>query len=235
MRFSEDESAYFMPIYDRIVIGFWKGWKNIDMQVVQTKIFEYGEKETEYLKSVDGLLGDIIDRIGKIDRVIIPDLFPALVYAIIGQQISIKAAHTIWGRVQERFDPITPEVIATVPVEEIQKCGMQSTKAGYIKGISQKIASGEFDLQSLHSMSDKEAIQKLSSLNGIGVWTAEMLLLNSMERPNIISYGDIAIRRGIMKLYGLSELSKEHFMEYKNRYSPYGSVASIYLWRFSCE
>jgi DNA-3-methyladenine glycosylase II len=205
------------------------------MRTVRTKIFEYGEKEIEYLKNADKLLGDVIDRIGKIERVIIPDLFPALIYAIIGQQISLKAARTIWGRMQERFNGITPEIIAGLPIEDIQKCGMQSTKAKYIRGIAASILNGDFDLQGLYRMTDKEAIEKLSSLNGIGIWTAEMLLLNSMERPDIISYGDIAIRRGIMKLYNLSELKKEQFIEYKNRYSPYASVASIYLWRLSYE
>lgn len=205
------------------------------MQTVRTKIFEYGEKETEYLKNADKLLGDTIDRIGKIERVIIPDLFPALIYAIIGQQISLKAARTIWGRMMERFENITPEIIAALPLEEIQKCGMQSTKAKYIKGIAETVLKEEFDLNNLYSLPDKEAITKLSSLNGIGAWTAEQLLLNCMERPNIISYGDIAIRRGIMKLYNLSELTKEQFMVYRNRYSPYASVASIYLWKLSYE
>lgn len=205
------------------------------MNTVRTKIFEYGDKETDYLKKADKLLGDAIERIGKIERVIIPDLFPALIYAVIGQQISLKAARTIWGRMQERIDDISPEKVTNVPLEEIQGCGMQVTKAKYIKGIAETIAKGEFDLQTLYSLSDKDAIKKLSSLNGIGVWTAEMLLLNSMERPDIISYGDIAIRRGIIKLYGLSELSKDQFAVYKNRFSPYGSVASIYLWRVSYE
>lgn len=146
---------------------------------------------------------------------IIPDLFPALIYAVIGQQISLKAARTIWARMQERFIDIIPEHIAAIPLEEIQQCGMQSTKAGYIKRIAQTIAMGEFDLQSLYSLPDQDVIKKLSSLNGIGVWTAEMLLLNCMERPDIISYGDIAIRRGIMKLYRLSELTKEQFAVYR--------------------
>lgn len=205
------------------------------MKTVRTKLFEYGETETEYLKDADHVLGDEIDRIGKVERMIIPELFPALIYAVIGQQISVKASRTIWGRMQERFDEITPEVMAAAALDDIRLCGMQATKAGYIKGIAEKIASGEFDLSDLNELPDKEAIKKLSTLNGIGAWTAETLLLNSMERPNIISYGDIAIRRGIMKLYSLTELTKEQFMVYKNRYSPYASVASLYLWKISYE
>lgn len=205
------------------------------MKTVKTKIFEYGDKETEYLKNADKLLGDEIERIGKVERMIIPDLFPALIYAIIGQQISMKASRTIWGRMQEHFEDITPENIAEVTLEEIRQCGIPASKAGYIKGIAEMIAKGEFDLNSLYSLPDKEAVKELSTLHGIGVWTAEALLLNSMERPNILSYGDIAIRRGIMKLYSLSELTKEQFMVYKNRYSPYASVASLYLWKISYE
>lgn len=205
------------------------------MSTVRTKIFEYGDKEMNYLKSVDPLLGNVIDRMGKIERIIIPDLFPALLYAVIGQQISLKAARTIWARFQERFEIITPEHISNIPLEEIRLCGMQASKAGYIKGIAETIYRGDFDLNSLYELPDNEVIKKLCSLNGIGAWTAEQLLLNSMERLDIISYGDIAIRRGIMKLYNISELNKQQFNEYKNRYSPYGSVASIYLWRVSYE
>lgn len=205
------------------------------MQTVKTKFFEYGAKEITYLKKVDKIFGAAIERIGKIDRVIIPDLFSALIYAIIGQQISLKAARTVWERMQERFGEICPQNIAKLEVEEIKGCGMTTKKAGYIKGIAEKTTSGEFVFSELYNMSDNDVIKKLSSLNGIGTWTAEMLLINSMERPDVISWGDIAIRRGICKLYGLDGLMKEQFEQYKARYSPYGSVASIYLWRLSYE
>ena len=205
------------------------------MQTVKTKFFEYGDKEIAYLKKVDKIFGAAIERAGKIDRVIIPDLFAALIYAIIGQQISIKAARTVWDRMQERFDEICPQNIAKLEVEEIKGCGMTTKKAGYIKNIAEKTTSGEFIFSELYNMSDDEVIKRLSSLSGIGIWTAEMLLINSMERPDVISWGDIAIRRGICKLYGLDGLTKEQFEQYKIRYSPYGSVASIYLWRLSYE
>lgn len=205
------------------------------MHRVKTKTFEYGLKEITYLKQVDKVLGDAIERLGKIERVVIPNLFPALIHAIIGQQISVKAVDTIWSRFQERFGEVTPENISRIPIEEIQLCGMTNRKAGYIKSIADTVSQGNLNLKELYVLSDKEVINKLSSLHGIGVWTAEMLLLNSMERPDVLSWGDMAIRRGIMKLYGLSELTKEQFCEYKNRYSPYGSVASIYLWKIALE
>lgn len=205
------------------------------MQTVKTKFFQYGTTEITYLKQVDGILGEAIDSLGKVERIIIPDLFSALIYAIIGQQISVKAVHTIWSRMQERFGEITAQNISRIPIHEIQQCGITIRKAGYIKSIADIVLQGDLNLNELYNLSDKEVIKKLSSLHGIGEWTAEMLLLNSMERPNIVSWGDIAIRRGMMKLYGLSELTKEQFDEYRNRYSPYGSVASIYLWKLSFE
>lgn len=205
------------------------------MQTVKTKFFQYGTTEITYLKQVDEILGEAIERFGKVERIIIPDLFSALIHAIIGQQISVKAVHTIWSRVQERFGEITAQNISKISTHEIQQCEITVRKAGYIKSIADMIVQGDLNLNELYNLSDEEVIKKLSSLHGIGVWTAEMLLLNSMERPDVVSWGDIAIRRGMMKLYGLSELTKEQFNEYRNRYSPYGSVASIYLWKLSFE
>jgi len=203
------------------------------MQTVKTKYFEYGKIEMDYLKSVDLIMGDAIERMGKIEREVIPDLFTALVYAIVGQQISAKAVNTIWNRMQQSFYEITPRIIASSQVSEIQQCGMSTRKASYIKSAGESVVEGLINLEELKKLSDDEVIKRLSSLKGIGIWTAEMLLLNSMERKNIISFGDIAIKRGMMNLYGLTEITKEKFNGYKKIYSPYGSVASIYLWKLS--
>jgi len=205
------------------------------MQTVKIKHFDYGTAETAYLKKSDPALGEAIERLGRVERVVIPDLFHALLYAIIGQQVSAKAAQTVWRRLQESIEDITPKKISETSVQEIQKYGMTVRKAGYIVDAAKKMNEGSFNLEELKGLSDSEVIDRLSSLNGIGKWTAEMLLINSMERQDIVSWGDLAIRRGMMKLYGNTEITKEQFDEYKNRYSPYGSVASIYLWRISFE
>ncbi|AET57123.1 base excision DNA repair protein, hhh-gpd family [Paenibacillus terrae HPL-003] len=200
------------------------------MQTVITKNFDYGEKEINYLKSVDTVLGTAMTQMGKVERVIIPDLFAALVHAIVGQLISAKAVQTIWARMQEKLGAMNSENIATQSVEAIQSCGITMKKAVCILNIAQTIEQGLLDLQELYELSDTQVIQKLSSLHGIGPWTAEMMLINSMERPDVVSWGDIAIRRGMMKLYNLESLTKKQFEEYRRVYSPYGSVASIYLW-----
>jgi DNA-3-methyladenine glycosylase II len=196
-------------------------------------IFEYGQKEIEYLKRKDKKLGAAIERIGMIERSITPDPFIALISSIVSQQISNKAAATVWDRLQKLLGDITPESIAKADLSEIQSCGMSVRKAGYIKGIADVAISGEIDFGKLHSMSDEEIIKKLSSLHGVGVWTAEMLLIFSLCRPDVVSYKDLAICRGMMNLYGLKELPKEKFEKYGKRYSPYGTVASLYLWALS--
>jgi len=199
------------------------------------KIFNYGSKEIEYLKSRDKKLSAAIDRIGMIEREITPEPFHALVSSVVSQQISNKAAETVWKRLSSLLGSITPESISKVSQAEIQSCGMTIRKAGYIKGIADAAISGEINFETLHTLTDGEIIKKLSSLNGVGVWTAEMLLIFSLCRPNVVSYGDLAIRRGMMNLYNLKDLPKEKFARYIKRYSPYGSVASFYLWELSLQ
>lgn len=206
-----------------------------DMPMATTKYFEYGQTEIDFLSGADPVLGEAIQRLGRIERVTMPDPFTALIHAIVGQLISAKAAHTIWERMRDRLGPITPANLAGQRTETIQSCGMTMKKAACITDIAQAISTGAFSLEELRELADAEVIQRLMTLKGIGRWTAEMLLIHAMERGDIVSWGDIAIRRGMMKLYGLPSLTKEQFDAYRQRYSPHGSVASIYLWRLSFE
>lgn len=194
------------------------------------QIFEYGQKEIDYLKSKDKSLGAAIDNIGMIKRKIIPDTFTALTHSVVGQQISAKAADTVWNRLCTLLGSITPESIDKAELSAIQGCGMSERKARYVKGLADAAITGKVDFNALHTMTDEDIVEKLSSLNGVGVWTAEMVLIFSLCRPDVVSYNDLAIRRGMMNLYGLKDLSKETFEKLRKRYSPYGSVASLYLW-----
>lgn len=196
-------------------------------------IFEYDQSSIEYLQKKDKKLGAAIERIGRVERQVIPDLFTALVHSIVGQQISKQAAATVWNRVQEYFGEITPARVAIASSEEIQQLGMSLRKATYIKGVAEAALEGSLDLDRLNSLPDGEIIKRLSSLHGVGVWTAEMMLIFSMQRPDVVSWGDHAIRKGMMNLYGLTELTRGQFDKHRKRYSPYGTVASLYLWEIA--
>ena len=194
--------------------------------------FNYGEKEVIYLGKKDKKLWAAIDRIGMIKRRINPDLFSSLVESVVGQQISSKAATTVCSRLNDLCG-MEAAKLYELNLEEVQKCGMSMRKAGYIKNIADAAMNKRIDFDTLKDKTDEEIITTLTSLNGIGVWTVEMLLIFSLMRPNVVSYGDLAIRRGMMELYGHKDLPKERFMRYAKRYSPYGSVASLYLWELS--
>ena len=197
---------------------------------MRTEYFIYGQAEVDELKSKDKKLAEIIDKIGPIKRKINPDLFSALVNAIIGQQISTKAQKTIWERMKTSLTTINPESILKLSDTELQSLGLSFRKVEYIKNIAEKVQTKEFDLSKLQSLSDKDVCTELSKLKGIGIWTAEMIMLFSMQRKNIVSYGDMAIHRGMRMLYHHREITSEKFAKYKRRYSPNGSVASLYLW-----
>jgi len=196
--------------------------------------FEYGEKEIAHLRKKDKKLGAAIERIGIIKRETNPDLFAALVESIVGQQISAKAADTVCNRLNELCE-MDCDKLHALSIEQVQACGMSMRKAEYIKNIAEVSANGEIDFDALKNKNNEEIIATLTKIKGVGVWTVEMLLIFSLKRPDVISYGDLAIRRGMMRLYGLKELSKEQFLKYAKRYEPYGSIASLYLWHLSSE
>lgn len=196
-------------------------------------IFKYGELELEHLKSRDKKLGAAIDRIGMLEREVNPDPFSALIMSIVSQQISSKAADTIWNRLCEKLQELSPESIENIGINDIQQCGMSMRKAGYIKGLAAAVTCGQLEMSRFSEMPDDEIIKQLTALSGIGLWTAEMFLIFSLGRPDVVSWGDLAIQRGMMNLYGLKTLTKDQFNRYRKRYSPYGSVASLYLWALS--
>lgn len=191
---------------------------------------EYTDKETDYLGSRDKVLGEAIDRIGHVNREADPDLYSSVVRAIIGQQISTAAQTTICNRLRDTHGEITPAALQAIPADTLQKIGISFRKADYIKSFTEKVVTGAFDLQGLYEKPDDEVIRELSALQGIGVWTAEMLMLFCMQRPDILSFGDLAILRGMRMLYHHRKIDPKLFQKYRRRYSPYGSVASLYLW-----
>ena len=192
--------------------------------------FEYGTKEIEYLKNRDKLLGEVIDKIGHIYRVVDIDLFSSVIHHIIGQQISVVAQATIWKRLCGSIGKVSAKNICGISRDDLQKLGMTFRKSDYIKDFAEKVFSGEFDIEALNNMTDEDVIKELSALKGIGAWTAEMIMTFCMQRPNVISFGDLAIHRGMRMLYHHRNIDKKKFEKLTRRYSPYATVASLYLW-----
>ena len=164
--------------------------------------FEYGEKEISYLKDRDRRLGDAIDKIGHINRAVDSDLFSSVVHHIIGQQISTTAQATLWKRLNEHLGSVTADAILSLGREELQAVGMTFKKADYILDFAEKVQSSIFDIKGLDKLTDEEVIKELSALKGIGM----------------------------RMLYRHRKIDKAKFERYRKRYSPYGTVASLYLW-----
>lgn len=203
------------------------------MKKVINMYFAYGETEVSYLRRKDKRLCAVIDQIGHIDRAVDTDLFSSVIHHIIGQQISTKAQATIWQRMQDALVKVNAETILAAGIPKLQALGMTFRKAEYITDFAEKVHTGAFDLEGIWQKSDEEAIRELSSLKGIGVWTAEMILLFCMQRPDVLSCDDLAIQRGLRMVYHHRKIDRRLFEKYRRRFSPYGSVASLYLWAVS--
>ncbi len=197
---------------------------------MQKLYFEYGAAETSYLKSRDQTLGGIINQIDHIDREVDADLFSAVIRQIIGQQISPKAQATVWGCLQGQLGDICAASIAATDISALQACGMTFRKARYIKDFAEQVQDGSFGLAEIYRLPDDEAVKKLTSLKGVGTWTAEMILLFCLQRPDIFSFNDLAIQRGLRMVYHHRKISRELFEKYRKKFSPCCSVASLYLW-----
>ena len=192
--------------------------------------FTYGEAELDDLRRKDKRLGAVIDRLGHIERTVDTDLFSAVVHHIIGQQISTAAQATIWSRLLTAAGTVTADSLTSLGRDRLQQIGMTYKKADYMLDFAKQVKSGTLNLEQLWSLSDKEVILELTKLKGVGVWTAEMILTFCMQRPNVVSFGDLAIQRGMRMLYRHRQIDRTKFERYQKRYAPYGTVAGLYLW-----
>lgn len=192
--------------------------------------FQYGDCETAYLAAQDKRLGDAIRQIGHIDRKVDSDLFSAIVHHIIGQQISTAVQTTIWSRLLDVVGTISADSLTALGRERLKQIGTTYKKVDYILDFARQVQRGTFDLDQLWRLSDEDVIKELTKLKGVGVWTAEMILTFCMQRPNVVSFGDLAIQRGMRMLYRHRQIDRVKFERYRKRYSPYGTVASLYLW-----
>ena len=180
--------------------------------------FPYGETEIAYLRARDLKLGAAMERIGPIHREVDPDLFSSVIHHIIGQQVSMAAQRTVWQRLQAAAGTLVPETVAAMPAEALQALGMTRRRALYILEFARKVASGDFDLDALAEMEDREVLARLTSL----------------RRPDVVNWGDLAILRGMRMLYRKRSIDQRTFQRLRKRYSPYGTTASLYLWAIAC-
>ena len=186
----------------------------------------------KHLRHSDPILAAIIDRVGPCRMQYSEPTFEALVRSIVYQQLSGKAASTIFGRVAQAVGEITPERLAAKSPEELRPLGLSGQKAKYILDLAEKTRTGVVRFQDLPALADDAVIEHLTQVKGVGVWTAHMFLIFALRRPDILPTGDLGIRNAAQRAYGLKEAPKPEKLEnLARKWRPYASVASWYLWR----
>ena len=199
-------------------------------------------KARKALAASDPTMAALIERVGKIDIATRlqrrkeerpNDAYGALLRAIVGQQLSTKAARTIYNRVLDLFDgvPPTPEQLLEADEKALRGAGLSGRKVEYLRDLAAHVVSGELELDRLGELSDEEAIGEIVAVRGLGQWTAEMFLLFHLERPDVLSGGDLGIRKAIQIEYGLDEMpTPQRVLEIGEPWRPHRSLASLYLW-----
>jgi DNA-3-methyladenine glycosylase II len=180
----------------------------------------------------------LVDQIGPLDtrrrrRGRPDDAYGVLVRSITGQQLSTKAAATIYGRLTDRYSGRTPtpqEIIDTDP-QELRALGLSNAKAAYLRDLAEHIVDGELPVDDLASMSDAQVYEVLIAVKGLGRWTVDMFLMFHLGRPDVLPVGDLGIRKAIQVQYGLEDLPSPSQMEQiAETWRPHRTLACLYLW-----
>src|SRR6478672_5449319 len=191
------------------------------------------KKAVDHLKKSDAVLASIIARVGPCKMTYREPTFEMLARAIVFQQLSTKAARTIYGRLEVAAGgALTPESIQNLSVGEMRRAGLSRQKLGYIRDLAEHALSGKVDFAKLPAMSDEEVITSLTDIKGVGVWTAHMFLLFSLRRPNVLPIGDLGVRMAIQKAYRKRKMpTPKQVEQIAKGWHPYCSFAAWYLWR----
>jgi DNA-3-methyladenine glycosylase II len=199
-------------------------------------------KARKQLAASDPTMAALIERLGKIDLATRlarrkeerpNDAYGALLRAIVGQQLSTKAARTIYGRILDLFDGSTPSPEQLLEAEEsdLRAAGLSGRKVEYIRDLASHVIEGELELERLDQLEDAEVIEEIVAVRGLGVWTAEMFLMFHLERPDVLSGGDLGIRKAVQIEYELEEMpAPAKVLEIGEPWRPHRSLASLYLW-----
>ena len=194
------------------------------------------KKAAEYLSAHDKKLAPVIAASGPCRIAPHTDHYGELVSNIVGQQLSTKAAHTIWQRVLGLFNGKmpTPEQLLKVNDQKLRDAGLSWAKVRYVKDLAQHILDGRLDIERVATMPNEQLIEQLTAIKGIGEWSAHMFMMFGLGRLDVLPVGDLGIRKAVQKLYGLKELpTSEQIITVagKNSWHPYESIASWYLWQ----
>jgi DNA-3-methyladenine glycosylase II len=192
----------------------------------------------EYLRGQDPVLRRMIDERGPIAPEIDrrgsrPDPYIALSRAIVGQQLSTKAAASIWAKFEQLFGGAPePDQVAAADDELLRSAGLSGSKTAYLKDLASRVASGKLDLERIVELTDEDVIAELTDIKGIGRWTAEMFLIFHLGRPDVLSAGDLGIRRAVQIAYELDDLPGPGDLErLAEPWRPQRTLACLYLWR----
>jgi len=192
---------------------------------------EYWEAAKADLSATDSALAEVITQNEEPALSSKGDLFLNLVSAIVSQQISTAAARTIWGRFEGLVGEVNPKSVLSRSHEELRGCGLSGRKAEYILEIAEAWQSGYADIDWDES-SDVEVMEALTGLRGVGAWTAEMVLIFTLLRPDVFPVGDIGVVRAVERLYSEGErMSNDELIAKSQDWKPWRTVATWYLWR----
>jgi DNA-3-methyladenine glycosylase II len=190
------------------------------------------------LREADPVLREVIDEVGRLGDFFAgrpTDHYGMLVRSIVGQQLSTRAAASIYNRLLERFGgrPPTPdEVLADDPDELRTAAGLSHAKVRYLRSLAEHVLNGSLELDRLNELSDDEVIARLTAVKGIGLWSSQMFLIFHLRRPDVLASGDLGIRRAVMIRYGLPTMPKPAEVDAIGEpWRPYRSLACMYLWR----
>ena len=162
------------------------------------------------------------------------EAYGALLRSIVGQQLSTKAARTIYGRLADLYGGAapTPEQLMATDPEQLRGVGLSRAKAGYLRSLAEHVLSGELELDRLTELPDDQVSAQLTAVKGLGQWTADMFLIFHLRRPDVLPVGDLGIRRAVQIAYGLDELpDAQRLTETAAPWRPHRSLACLYLWR----
>ncbi|MHB1340547.1 MAG: DNA-3-methyladenine glycosylase family protein [Coriobacteriia bacterium] len=195
--------------------------------------YDLDSPEVVHLSAADAVLGDLIARVGPLTQTLETDHYSSLASAIVSQQLSDKAASTIWGRLVTALGgDVAPEHVLAADDATLRGAGLSGSKTAFLRDLAAHVSDGRLDLARVSTLPDDDVIAELTAVKGIGRWTAEMFLIFALGRPDVLAVDDGALRSTVAWLYGLDNAdSREPIAAIGEAWRPYRTCASLYLWR----